>query len=190
MAAFIKGLFERIYYNLVIIHMNEAAPLIVTLTLDEKSFTFFNDLRQQHFPPERNYLQAHLTLFHHLPAEEPAIINTIQQVVTQYTTLSLAVTSTAFIGNGVAYKLESKELQQLHASLQAAWKPWLTPQDAQRLWPHVTVQNKVAAPTARTLYEQLTATFTPFTAYGTGLSVWAYKGGPWEAAGSYAFRKQ
>ena len=169
--------------------MSAAAPLIITLTLNENAFVFFNSLRQQHFPPERNYLQAHLTLFHHLPADEPSIIETVQHTATANDTIPLAVTGTSFIGNGVAYKIESKQLQHLHASLQATWKEWLTPQDKQRLWPHVTVQNKVPAPEARVLYEQLTADFTPFTAYGKGLSVWAYKGGPWEAVGSYAFRK-
>jgi 2'-5' RNA ligase len=158
--------------------------------LDEHAFAFFNELRRKHFPPERNYLQAHLTLFHHLPAEEPLIIDTIQQVVSQHTTLPLAVTSTAFIGNGVAYKIESKELLELHSSLQSAWKAWLIPQDKQRLWPHVTVQNKVPAATARQLYEQLTKAFIPFTAYGTGLNLWVYRGGPWEALDYYPLQSQ
>lgn len=170
--------------------MSAAAPLIITLALDEKSFAFSNGLRQAHFPPERNFLQAHLTLFHHLPAEEPAILETIQRTAAQYSTLSLAVTNTAFIGNGVAYKIESQALLQLHGSLQTAWRQWLTPQDKQRLWPHVTVQNKVPAAAARALYEQLTNTFTPFTAYGTGLNVWSYQGGPWEAVAHYAFGKE
>jgi len=170
--------------------MSAIAPLIVTLILDERSFSFFNGLRQQHFPPERNYLQAHLTLFHHLPAREPSIRETLEHTAAQYNTLPLQVIQTAFIGNGVAYKIESKELLQLHASLQTAWSQWLTPQDKQRLWPHVTVQNKVPAATARVLYEELTAGYKPFTAYGTGLSVWAYKGGPWEAVGNYIFVKK
>ena len=167
--------------------MSSAAPLIVTLSLDEDSSFFFNQLRKAHFPPERNYLEAHLTLFHQLPAEEPSLIHTLADTAAQYTPFALAVTGTAFIGNGVAYKLESKELLQLHASLQAAWKAWLIPQDQQRLWPHVTVQNKVPAAEARTVYEQLTDAFTPFTAYAMGLSVWVYRGGPWEALITYPF---
>jgi hypothetical protein len=170
--------------------MSAAAPLILTLSLDEPAFTFFNELRKAHFPPERNFLQAHLTLFHHLPADEPSIIDTIQQVAAQHTTLPLAVTGTAFIGNGVTYKIESPMLLRLHASLQGALKEWLTPQDRQRLWPHVAVQNKVPADKARALYEQLTREFTPFTAYGTGLSVWVYRGGPWEPLATYPFRQE
>ncbi|HYH15880.1 MAG TPA: 2'-5' RNA ligase family protein [Flavisolibacter sp.] len=169
--------------------MSSSAPLIVTLSLDEQAFSFFNELRKKYFPPERNYLQAHLTLFHHLPAEEPTIFDTIKQTASQYTNFPLAVTGATFIGNGVAYKLESNTLLRMHAALQSAWKDWLTPQDRQRLWPHVTVQNKVSAANARKLYDQLSKVFTPFMAYGTGLSVWAYRGGPWEALATYPFAK-
>ena len=44
-------------------------PFILTLQLDAESFARFNALRQQYFPPSRNYLEAHLTLFHALPAQ-------------------------------------------------------------------------------------------------------------------------
>ena len=49
---------------------SNAAPLILTLTLDEATQAYFNDLRRQHFPPNINYLAAHLTLFHHLPGAD------------------------------------------------------------------------------------------------------------------------
>ena len=166
------------------------SPLIVTLSLDPPAFSFFNALRTKHFPPERNYLQAHLTLFHHLPPDEPSIITTLEQTAAQHAIIPLAVTGTAFIGKGVAYKIESKELMNLHATLQTTWKEWLTPQDQQRLWPHVTVQNKVNPTQARALYEQLTREFTPFTANGMGLSVWMYRDGPWEWLATYPFSKE
>jgi 2'-5' RNA ligase len=162
------------------------APLIVTLSLDESSFSFFNTLRSKHFPPQRNYLKAHLTLFHHLPSE-PSILTTLKHTAAQHNILPLEVTRTVLIGNGVAYKLESGELLKLHATLQEVWKAWLTPQDQQRLWPHVTVQNKVQPAKAQALYEQLTQQFSPFTAYGTGLSVWVYRDGPWEPLATYPF---
>ena len=43
------------------------APLIVTATLPPSEFAWADALRRAHFPPERNYLQAHVTLFHALP---------------------------------------------------------------------------------------------------------------------------
>lgn len=167
--------------------MSDSAPLIVTLCLDESAQAFFDALRREHFPPERNWLAAHLTLFHHLPDGEPSIISTLQRQAAQHTSFPLAVVGVVFIGTGVAYKLESDALLHLHAELQSEWKEWLIPQDRQRLWPHVMVQNKVPAPVARTLYEQLAKSFTPFTAYATGLGLWAYRGGPWEALATYPF---
>jgi len=170
--------------------MTALAPLIITLALDEGAFSFFNNLRKKYFPAERNHLEAHLTLFHALPAGEPSLLPTIAQTAAHQSRISLSVTGPAFLGNGVAYKLESQALMQLHHSLQSAWKQWLTPQDQQRLWPHVTVQNKVPAVQARVLLEELTQAFSPFTAYGTGLQVWVYRGGPWEALTTYPFTKE
>lgn len=167
--------------------MASPAPLIITLSLDEPAFAFFNALRQAHFPPHRNYLQAHLTLFHHLPAGEPSLIDTLRRTAAGHTAFPLAVTGVAFTGNGVAYKVESGQLLQLHRSLQEAWSAWLTAQDRQRLRPHVTVQNKVPPEQARALFEQLSEAFTPFTALATGLEVWVYRGGPWEAMATYPF---
>ncbi|MBJ7451959.1 MAG: 2'-5' RNA ligase family protein, partial [Blastococcus sp.] len=45
-------------------------PLIVTLLLDDAAQGRFDRLRDQHFPSERNFLAAHVTLFHALPGEQ------------------------------------------------------------------------------------------------------------------------
>src|SRR3954470_17575585 len=97
------------------------APVILTLSLDDNSQQFFNKMRHQYFPPERNYLDAHLTLFHHLPANEPQIMIDIKLAAKTYTTLPLQVTEIKSIGNGVAYKIECAQLQQLHRYLQQQW---------------------------------------------------------------------
>ena len=44
-----------------------AAPIIATATMGAADQRFFDALRAAHFPPERNYLAAHITLFHQLP---------------------------------------------------------------------------------------------------------------------------
>jgi 2'-5' RNA ligase len=87
------------------------------------------------------------------------------------------------------YKLESAVLQQLHRGLQQQWLPWLLPQDKQKLWPHVTVQNKVTPQMARALHQQLQSTFTPFEVQATGLRLWRYLGGPWEPVNTYWFER-
>lgn len=168
-----------------------SAPLILTLTLDADSQQFFNELRQQHFPPERNFLAAHVTLFHHLPGTEyAAVTDYLTEVAAAQAPLALTVTGLRFLGRGVAYSLENAELRGLHRALQTRWQAHLTPQDQQKLNPHVTVQNKVDPAVARALHAELATGFAPFEAVGTGLQLWAYRGGPWEALQTFAFENR
>jgi len=166
-----------------------AAPLILTLALDEAAHTYFNGLRRQHFPPKINYLAAHLTLFHHLPGPElDAVCEQLQACRRQQPgVLPLQVTGLRSLGRGVAFTLENKELLELHRQLQGTFAPYLTPQDQQKLQPHITVQNKVDPATARQLLAELQADFAPFEAEGTGLHLWAYRNGPWESVAEFPF---
>ncbi len=165
------------------------APLILTLTLDAASQAFFDAQRQQYFPPKLNYLGAHLTLFHALPgAEEAAIGDHLATVAAgQPGPLPLAVTGLKFMGRGVMYTLANPDLPALHRRLQQQWQPWLSAQDQQGLRPHITVQNKVEPAVARQLLADLEADFQPFEVQGTGLALWAYRGGPWEARRAFPF---
>lgn len=165
------------------------APLILTLTLDEASQAFFDEQRRRYFPPKINYLGAHLTLFHALPGtEQPAIADYLAEVAAaQPRPLELRVTGLKFMGRGVMYTLANAELPALHRRLQQHWQAWLSPQDQQGLRPHITVQNKVDPAVARALHEELAASFQPFEAQGTGLALWAYRGGPWEALAQWSF---
>ena len=166
----------------------DPAPLILTLALDAGTQAFFDAQRQAHFPPERNYLAAHLTLFHHLPGEQQAALAAqLGARCVALPPLPLRVSAVQFLGQGVAYRVESAALEALHRELQAQWWPHLTPQDRQRRRPHVTVQNKVGPAVARILHQELAAGFEPFEATGTGLQLWAYRGGPWEALQTFAF---
>lgn len=167
--------------------MQQHSPLIVTLQLDEESFKFFTALRNQYFPPSINYLSAHLTLFHHLPSNEPAIDEDLERWSKNGSPLILNVTEVKSIGRGVAYKIACSELEKLHRQMQEKWRSWLTPQDRQSLWPHITVQNKVSPAEAKQTLATLQASFQPFTATGVGFSTWAYEDGPWRLLKTYSF---
>ncbi|MDQ3278182.1 MAG: 2'-5' RNA ligase family protein [Bacteroidota bacterium] len=169
--------------------MQHTAPLIVTLALDEHSFLYFNALRQQYFPPAINYLAAHLTLFHHLPANEPAVFDDLETWCRAYAPFSLQVTGVRSIGKGVAFTIESPTLLALHKTMQVKWQQWLKPQDKQKLWPHITVQNKVSPQVAKETLQTLQASFQPFAPKALGFQLWTYLGGPWEAIKSYPFQK-
>ncbi|MVN91899.1 2'-5' RNA ligase family protein [Mucilaginibacter aquatilis] len=166
--------------------MNDA-PLILTLMLDDASQQYFNQLRTAHFPPERNYLDAHLTLFHNLPAHEAQIVKDIEFAAINQTTMQLQIKAVKSIGSGVAFDIECMQLKQLHNYLQQLWQPWLIPQDKQKLWPHITIQNKVTHDAAMLLKAQLENDFESFEATGTGLALFEYRGGPWEFVREFKF---
>ena len=163
-------------------------PLIVTLQLEEAAQQRFDRLREQHFPAERNFLAAHVTLFHALPGEQLDAVRADLADAADRSAFDVAVTGVRSLGRGVAYSLASSELAALRAGLVSSWEPWLTPQDRQKHAPHVTVQNKVAPAVARALHERLRAEFVPHDVRARGLGLWRYLGGPWEPVGEFAFR--
>ena len=166
----------------------DAAPLILTLTLDEASFRFFDDLRRRHFPPERNFIPAHVTLFHHLPGEqEAATVGELESFCASLPPIPVAVTGLRSLGRGVAYTLEAPDLTALRRRLAALWQEWLTPQDRQGSRTHVTIQNKVSPEEARELLAALQSGFAPFTVRGEGLHLWRYLGGPWRLVRTFRF---
>jgi 2'-5' RNA ligase len=166
-------------------------PLILTLSLDPASFARLDALRRAHFPPERNLLSAHLTLFHALPGEALAEIRANLATLAAGTPpMPLAFAGLRSLGRGVAFTVESPPLAALRGMLVGAWHGWLTPQDRQGFRPHVTVQNKVSAEEARALLARLSAGFAAFEGQGTGLALWHYRGGPWEAVENFPFRQE
>lgn len=170
-------------------HMPQTPPpLVLTLTLDAATQAYFEALRQAHFPSALNHLAAHLTLFHQLPGtERAAVAARLQAVADSQRILPLQVTGLRPLGRGVAFRLENDELRALHRQLQVDFARQLTPQDQQKLQPHVTIQNKVAPAAATQLLAELQAGFVPFEAVGTGLHLWAYRDGPWESLAQFPF---
>jgi 2'-5' RNA ligase len=165
------------------------APLILTLLLGDEAQRRFDRLRAEHFPAERNHLAAHVTLFHALPGEHVDEVRRDLAAVSDRPSFDVAVSGLRFLGRGVAYVLESAELDGLRGRLAGTWAPWLTRQDRQRHSPHVTVQNKVDPEVARALHERLRAEFTPWSVRARGLGLWRYLGGPWAPVAEAPFRE-
>jgi 2'-5' RNA ligase len=166
----------------------EENPLILTLSLDQEASDYFTGLRDRHFPPERNFLKAHLTLFHKLPQGEALILEALRETCLNQGQMLLEVAGPVSIGNGVAYKIVGEELQRVHRLLQQKWHPFLVPQDKQKLRPHITIQNKVEPAAAKQLLASIEHTFSPFTVTGTGLTLWEYCGGPWKYYKDFRFQ--
>ena len=158
----------------------------MTLRLDTASQAAFDRLRQQYFPPERNRIAAHVTLFHTLP-DEPWIYERLLSVAAARMPFSVAVTGVRSLGKGVAYRLAATELHAVHAELSQAFIEELSPQDRQRFQPHVVVQNKVTPVAARELLTTLEGQFAPWRVQAEGLDLWHYRGGPWQHARTFPF---
>jgi len=161
-------------------------PLIITLRIDAESQNLFDDLRKKHFPVHLNYLKSHLTLFHNLPADEPAILNSLKQYASR-PVFSLHVDGIRHTGFGVAYTITAPELLVLQSSLANVFEHWLTPQDKQKFQPHITVQNKVSAASSKSLQKLLSADFVAFVMKAEGLDTWLYQNGPWQHVEFFPF---
>jgi len=162
------------------------APLILTLQLEPIAAAHFNRLRSAHYPAYANVVDAHVTLFHRLPADEPRIVDSLSGVRTQGS-FTLTVNALQQYTNGIAYTLLSPTLEVFHYSLQQQWLSLLTWRDQQLLRPHITIMNKVTAYKALQLYQRLTADFVPFEIVATGVQLWRYNKGPWELMETYSF---
>ncbi|MEZ0243727.1 MAG: 2'-5' RNA ligase family protein [Sphingomonas sp.] len=164
------------------------APLIVTALFERQDQSWFNALRREHFPPEKNVVEAHLTLFHHLP---PSVAEELKHRLSQATRGIRAprakVSGLMTLGRGVAYRIEAPALTAIREDLIAAFRGMLMPVDAGRWRPHVTIQNKVTPVLARTLIKALERDFQPREVEIAGLASWWYRGGPWEAHSRHMF---
>ena len=166
----------------------ERPPLILTALCDEAASARFEALRRAHFPPERNIVPAHLTLFHHLPgAEIEAIEEVLVDRAWRLDAMSARTLPPRFTGGGVAIDVAAPGLALLRHDLAALWDGWLIPQDRQPFNPHVTVQNRVRPEVARKTQAALAATDPPGPIVIEGLALWEYLGGPWRAAGMFPF---
>lgn len=155
-------------------------PVIITCLFNKEAAEYFNSFRQQYFPKEKNYLQAHLTLFHHilLPADD--VIKDVKQTTLNTKPFVVNIERIAFTGRGAAFVVKSDALIRLHKSLQQQFKNELTPQDKQGLWPHITIQNKASADESKSLADALQKTFNPFDVTVSGLQLFYYENGPWQ----------
>lgn len=165
-----------------------SGPLIVTAELGSDDFRWLDALRKTHFPPERNRLAAHLTMFHAIPPFAEAEARHRLAEIARDRPPTAMITGLMNLGGGVAYRVASDDLDHIRSDLADAFHGLLTAQDSGGWRPHVTIQNKVAPKLARELLQELERRFEqrPLTIAGLGLH--RYCGGPWEKLAIYPFR--
>jgi hypothetical protein len=165
---------------------DQSKPLIATLAMSLPAQSYFNQLRRQHFPASRNYLNAHLTLFHALP-DQSLIWDDLTQFVKDKQSFDVTAQTIVSLGNGTAIKIVSPELPLLYQKLQKNWFDILTNQDRQKRNFHITIQNKVEPQSAKKLQTDMAQDFEPFRFTIHGIQLWRYLDGPWEYLDRFDF---
>ncbi|WP_265562579.1 2'-5' RNA ligase family protein [Sphingomicrobium arenosum] len=165
-----------------------SGALIVTAALGKADHARLTAERTAHFPPERNYLDAHLTMFHALPpGSEDEVRGVLSRLAREHRPPAATLASLMSLGRGVAYRVESDELKRLRALIADHFRGLLTAQDAGGWRPHVTIQNKVPPAEAKALLARKQAEFEPLPLAVAGLALHRYMGGPWDALGRWSF---
>ncbi len=170
-----------------------ADPFILTAVLPPDLQGFAEGLRCAHFPPERNHLHAHVTLFHAFaPALLEELTGFMPRIAAEFVAPQGAVKGVMDLGKGTAIALEAPQLLALRALIAEHFRGSLTQQDLHKPRPHITIQNKVTKEEARALQASLAPSLAPWIVKGRfafpGLALHRYRGGPWEHIKTCAFR--
>ena len=168
--------------------MDPRGPIIVTALFGDGDNGWLQELRRAHYPPERNQVPAHLTLFRQLPPSLEAELSDRLAAAVASPPPRAAIARVIDLGEGTALAVESEVLEAIRADLADAFHGLLTPQDLSPWRPHITVQNKVSPREARALQQRLRAGFEPRPLAIRALASWRYLGGPWEPLKTHSFR--
>ncbi|PZX19929.1 2'-5' RNA ligase superfamily protein [Palleronia aestuarii] len=160
---------------------SDGMALILTFGFDSASFARLEALRQRYFPPARNFIPAHLTLFQQLPEHAmDDLLATLARTAKATAPLPFTATGILDFGGGAAIALDAPGAGRLQGDLRTAWEDVITASDDRARKLHVTVQNKVDRETAKATQATLRAGFAPWDGVLDRLILWHYRGGPWE----------
>lgn len=169
--------------------MTDPAPLILTAELPGDLHRWATELRRAHFPPERNHLEAHVTLFHALPPQvEDELRTLLARLAGECAPVPARLEGVMSLGRGTALKLASPAMLDLRAHVAEHFRGLLTAQDNHSPRLHVTVQNKVSPAEAKVLLAALAGSVRPRDFAFPGMALFRYRGGPWEPLRRFAFR--
>jgi len=165
-----------------------SGPLIITAEIGPADFAWLDRQRRANFPPERNQLPAHLTMFHALPPSALAEVRSKLASATRQPPPAASIAGLIDLGGGVAYRIHSPGLETVRDELADSFHGLLTAQDSAGWRPHVTIQNKVEPRVAKALLRSLQEAFEQRPLTLTGLALHEYRGGPWAPVGRWPFR--
>lgn len=167
----------------------DGKPLLVTAEMPKDILAWADGLRRAYFPPERNRLRAHVTLFHALPpSSEGEVRRTLAELSKEAEPPPARIDSLMNLGRGTALAVHCPDVVALHSEMQDRFHGLMTPQDSQKLRLHITIQNKVTGDEAKALQAQLGPSLEPVEFRFHGLGLYAYEDGLWRFMHEYPFR--
>ena len=165
-----------------------AGALIVTAEIAQRDFSWIEGLRRAHYPPDRNRVPAHITIFHALPPTAESEVRERLSKIVRDARPRARIDGLMDLGGGVAFRVVSQGLDRIRDELANDLHGLLSAQDSRGWRPHVTIQNKVAPKVARALKARLERSFVPRPLSISGLALQRYLDGPWEPVAIYPFR--
>jgi hypothetical protein len=165
-----------------------AAPLIVTAELPEALQSRADQLRRLHYPPARNVLAAHVTLFHALPPSVEDELRDALSAEARAKPVPARLEGVMSLGSGTALRIASPAMLAIWERLADRFHGLLTPQDEHAPRLHVTIQNKVSPHEAKELMKRLIPAIEAHDFAFAGLALHRYRGGPWETLKRWSFR--
>ena len=160
---------------------DSAAPFIVTAELPADVLAWADGLRRAHFPPERNWLKAHVTLFHAFaPSLRDELLGVLGQFAAEFAPPRARIEGLMDLGGGTALAIRSPGMLAIRAAIAEHFHGALTRQDQHPPRLHITIQNKVPRAAAQALQADLVPRLAPreFTFPGLGLHI--YRRPHWE----------
>jgi len=165
------------------------APLLITAELPLDILGWADGMRRKYYPPERNRLRAHVTLFHALPpSAEGEVRRLLADLAKANKPPEALVSGLMDLDTGTALALRSKAMGLLREDLARRFHGLLAWQDDRELRLHITIQNKVDRAAAKALQAELGPVLERrrFRFHGFGLYAW--EDGLWNPIAEYPFR--
>ena len=164
-------------------------PFIVTAELPGDIFAWADGLRRAHYPPERNWLSAHVTLFHAFaPSLREELRRMLGGIAGEYAPPVATIEGIMPLGGGTALAIASPGMLAIREHIADHFHGALTAQDSHRPRLHITVQNKVTGAEAKALQQALAATIGRREFVFAGLGLHLYLGPQWETVARWPFR--
>lgn len=156
------------------------APLLVVAELPADVFAWAQALRQAHYPPARNRMGAHVTLFHGLPPSAEMHVRGLLSALSRRPPPDATIRGLMDLGRGTAFAIDSPGMAHLHEEMAERLHGLIQQKDARPLRLHITIQNKVAPADARALQAAMTPSFEQRAFRFRGFGLYSWTGEIWQ----------